>query len=64
MKRTARQWRNDVMSLFTGFDSSKVGYITTEDFQMALTLLNSSVDQAIVIDLPTVPEGPGMVNYR
>lgn len=63
MKRTARQWRNDVMSLFTGFDGSKVGYITTEDFQMALTLLNSSVDQAIVSDLPTVPEGPGMVNY-
>ena len=58
-------WRqNDVRSAMKGFDSQKVGYITTEDFQMALTLLNSQIDRAILRDIPVVPEGRAWLPTR
>ena len=64
LKRKKREWQKDVTTVMKGFDNQKVGFITTEDFQMALTLLNSKIDLAILRDIPSVPEGPGMVAYQ
>jgi Ca2+-binding EF-hand superfamily protein len=64
LKRKRREWQKDVTTVMKGFDSQKVGFITTEDFQMALTLLNAKIDLAILRDIPRVPEGPGMVAYQ
>ena len=64
LKRRNLQWQKDVTTVMKGFDSQKVGFISTEDFQMALTLLNAKIDLAILRDIPMVPEGPGMVPYQ
>merc|ERR1712196_415869 len=43
LKRTRIEWIADVQTVFAGFDRGKTGFIPTEDFITALSLLNSSV---------------------
>ena len=42
---------------------SKTGFIPTEDFALALDLLNAPVAINVLRDIPTVPDGPGLVAY-
>lgn len=42
LHRTSLQWIADVRTVFAGFDKGKTGFITTEDFNMALWLLNAT----------------------
>ncbi len=63
LKRNADEWINDVNAVFRGFDNGGVGFITTDDFTMALALLNAPCNAEILRDIPSVPEGPGMVSY-
>ena len=64
LKRTADEWINDVNSVFRGFDNGGVGFITTDDFTMGLALLNAPCNADILRDIPSVPEGPGMISYK
>jgi hypothetical protein len=41
--RSTVEWISDVEAVFQGFDTLKSGYITTEDFSLALDLLNAPV---------------------
>ena len=43
LKRSPAEWIADVKTVFRGFDHGGAGFITTEDFSMALSLLNASV---------------------
>jgi hypothetical protein len=43
LKRNPTEWIADVKAAFKGFDNSGVGFITSEDFSMVLSLLNASV---------------------
>ena len=43
---------------------SKTGFIPTEDFALALDLLNAPVSINVLRDIPTVPDGPGLVAYQ
>eukprot|EP00605_Chrysophyceae_sp_TOSAG23-4_P000290 GSChrysophyteH1.ASY1.ANO1.335.1 assembled CDS len=63
LKRNADEWINDVRAVFRGFDNGGVGFITTDDFTMGLSLLNAPCSAEILRDIPSVPEGPGMVSY-
>jgi Ca2+-binding EF-hand superfamily protein len=63
LKRNSEQWINDVNAVFRGFDNGGVGFITTDDFTMGLALLNAPCSAEILRDIPSVPEGPGMVSY-
>jgi len=64
LKRSADEWINDVNAVFRGFDHGGVGFITTDDFTMGLALLNAPCNADILRDIPSVPEGPGMVSYK
>jgi len=63
LKRSADEWINDVNAVFRGFDNGGVGFITTDDFTMGLALLNAPCNADILRDIPSIPEGPGMVSY-
>ena len=43
---------------------SKTGFIPTEDFALALDLLNAPVAINVLRDIPSVPDGPGLVAYK
>ena len=43
LRRSPTEWIADVKAAFKGFDVGGAGFVTTEDFSMALSLLNASV---------------------
>ena len=64
VQRSPDEWISDVNAVFRGFDSGGVGFITTDDFTLGLSLLNAPVSAEILRDIPSVPEGPGMISYK
>ena len=64
VQRTPEEWICDVNAVFRGFDNGGVGFITTDDFTLGLSLLNAPVSAEILRDIPSVPEGPGMICYK
>lgn len=63
LHRSKNEWVADVTCVFRGFDKNKTGFITTEDFQLALSLLTIPIASNIVKDLPLMPAGDGLVPY-
>jgi Ca2+-binding EF-hand superfamily protein len=75
LNRSVVQWQADVDSVFSGFDTgrsssdpnggdvSKSGFVTPEDFRLALDLLTANTAADILKDLPSWPKGTGLVNY-
>lgn len=63
LHRTNLEWIADVRTVFAGFDKSGNGLISSEDFTMALWLLNSTVSNDILQDISYIPEGRGLVDY-
>ena len=43
LRRSSSEWESDVTAVFRGFDTTRTGFITTEDFALALDLLNAPV---------------------
>ena len=64
LHRTMLEWVADVRTVFAGFDPRKTGFISSEDFTIALGLLNSSVSPELLLDITYFPEGPGLIDYR
>ena len=64
LKRSSNEWIADVRAVFKGFDSGSSGYISTEDFALSLSLLNTPISLELLRDIPMVPDGPGLVSYR
>jgi Ca2+-binding EF-hand superfamily protein len=63
LHRTNLEWIADVRTVFAGFDKGGNGLISSEDFTMALWLLNSTVSHDILQDISYIPEGRGLVDY-
>jgi len=63
LHRTTLEWVADVRTVFKGFDKTSTGFISTEDFNIALHLLNAQVSQDLLMDISYVPEGPGLIDY-
>jgi hypothetical protein len=64
LHRSTLEWIADVRTVFKGFDKSKTGFISSEDFTIALHLLNASVASDLLRDIVYVPEGPGLIDYN
>ena len=64
LQRDRLQWSADVRMVFRGFDNGGTGFISTEDFALALKLLNAPVNADILRDIPQMPDGPGLVAYQ
>ena len=64
LHRSTLEWIADVRTVFKGFDKSKTGFISSEDFSIALNLLNATVSPDILQDISYVPEGPGLIDYN
>ena len=64
LHRSKSEWTADVQCVFKGFDKNDSGFITTEDFSLALSLLTIPMSANIVRDLPTMPAGQGLVAYK
>jgi Ca2+-binding EF-hand superfamily protein len=64
LHRTTLEWVADVRTVFKGFDASRTGFISTEDFNIALNLLNASVAPDLLLDISSIPEGQGLVDYK
>eukprot|EP01034_Spumella_vulgaris_P022749 gene22749-28907_t len=64
LQRTKAEWIADVTCVVTGFDVHKSGFIAVEDLLTALSLLNATLSTELFLDIPFVPQGAGLVNYR
>ena len=64
LNRTALEWIADVRAVFQGFDYGNTGFISTEDFQIALSLLNASVSRDMLLNISYYPEVQGLIEYR
>lgn len=64
LHRTKEEWIADVSTVFKGFDASGTGFISTEDFSLALSLLTVPLSHNIMKELPMYPDGDGLVPYR
>lgn len=64
LHRSTLEWIADVQTVFRGFDKTKSGFISSEDFTIALNLLNATVSPDILQDISYVPEGPGLIEYN
>lgn len=51
LDRDFLEWSTDVRTLFRGFDPRRTGFISVEDFQSALKILNASVADASLLDI-------------
>jgi hypothetical protein len=64
LQRDRLHWSADVRTVFRGFDNCGTGFISTEDFALALKLLIAPVNADILRDIPQMPDGPGLVAYQ
>lgn len=64
LHRSTLEWNADVRTVFKGFDKTKTGFISSEDFAIALDLLNARVAPELLQDIVFVPEGPGLIDYN
>jgi hypothetical protein len=64
LHRTKEEWVADVNTVFKGFDVTGTGFISTEDFSLALSLLTVPLSHNIMKDLPMYPDGDGLVPYK
>jgi hypothetical protein len=62
-KRSSVQWPSDLRALVRGFDTCGNGYVTTEDFSMALELIGVTLPVDVMKAIPVIPDGPGLVAY-
>ena len=51
LDRDFLEWSTDVRTLFRGFDPRRTGFISVEDFQSALKILNASVADTSLLDI-------------
>eukprot|EP01033_Poteriospumella_lacustris_P002266 gene2266-1657_t len=61
--RTVEEWTADLRCLFTGFDPHGQGFMTYEDFLLALSLLNVKMSAELIKDIPYVGKNRGYVQY-